>query len=213
MKMVYRELALSMAAASVLMLTACGGGSSSSTSPTAVDYNGKFLDSAVGGVSYVCSTKSGTTAADGSFGTCPAGSTVTFSIDGLTLGSSAVTDDNIFFVTDIVGVARTDIGNEEVLKIAVLLQSLDSDGDVSNGISIPSEAAATIESLLSGSTNVDSISDLSLAAVTTLATSAVNELSTTYPDMVLVLATEAEANLADTLEDIENGAITGSEGS
>ena len=100
-------LVLSVVAAGALMFTGCG--SSSSSTPTAVDYNGKLIDSAVAGVSFVCGTVSGVTAADGSFGTCPAGSTATFSIDGLTLGSSGVTTDGIFFITDIVGTTRDDI--------------------------------------------------------------------------------------------------------
>ncbi len=138
----YMGLGFSMVAASVLMFTGCGSSSSSTSTPAAVAYNGKFVDNVVGGVSYVCGTVSGTTASDGTFGTCPADSIATFSIGGLTLGSSAATEDGIFFLTDIVGVARDDISNDEVLKIAVLLQSMDSDGDPTNGITVPPEAAA-----------------------------------------------------------------------
>ena len=206
-------LVLSVVAAGALMLSGCG--SSSSSTPTAVDYNGKLIDSAVAGVSFECGTVSGITGADGSFGTCPAGSTASFSIGGLTLGESGVTGDGIFFITDIVGVSRDAIDNEEVLKIAVLLQSLDSDGDVTNGISVPPEAATAIEALLASST-VDSISDLTAEQVVVLTTATVVELQTIYPDVVYVSVEEAEANLADTLETIDEIAPppepTGSEG-
>lgn len=196
-------LALSIAAASVLMFTGCG--SSSSTPAETPDYNGKFVDSAVAGVSFVCGSVSGTTAADGTFGTCPADSTTTFSIGGLTLGSSAVTGDGIFFVTDIVGTSRDDISNEAVLKIAVLLQSLDSDGDPTNGITLPPEAAETVDTLLGTSTSISSLSADQVAALTG---ATVVELQATYPDIVYVSATEAEANLADSLGDIIDGTIT-----
>ena len=207
-------LALSLAAASVLTLTGCGGSSSSTPPPPAAEaYNGKFVDSAVGGVSFACTGASGLTAADGTFGTCDAGSTVTFSIGGVTLGSSAVTGDGIFFVTDIVGTTRSDIGNDEVLKIAVLLQSLDSDGNPDNGITVPAEAAAALDAVASGP--ISAFTDEQLVAVTA---SVVTELVADYPDMNYVTAAEAEANLAETLEAIDNGTIapppapTGSEG-
>lgn len=199
----YMGLGLSIAA-SVLMFTGCGGGGGSST-PAAVAYNGKLIDSAVGGVSFVCGTVSGKTDANGVFGTCPAGSTATFSIGGLTLGSSTATGDGIFFLTDIVGVPRDDISNAEVLKIAVFLQSMDSDGDPTNGIDVPPEAAAIVDALPGTTT---SIADLSAEQVVVLTTATVVELQVTYPDTTYVPIAEAEANLADSVEDIDNGTIT-----
>ena len=140
---------ISLAVASVLMLTACG--SSSNNSSPAVAYNGKLIDDAVQGITFSCeggptTSPANLTKVDGSFGTCNAGSAVTFSIGGLVLGASAVTGDQIFFITDIVGTTRGDFENEEVLKIASLLQSLDTDGNPDNGITVPPEAAVELGS-------------------------------------------------------------------
>ena len=195
-------LVLSMISAAALMFTGCGGGSSSTP---AADYNGKLVDSEVAGVSFECGGVTGVTAADGTFGTCPGGSTATFSIGGLTLGSSGVTGDGIFFITDIVGVARTATDNEEVLKIAVLLQSLDSDGDPSNGITVPEEAADTIDSFLTQDASIENISADQVVALTG---AAVADLQATYPSMVYVPVEDAQANLDDSLGDILDGTIT-----
>ena len=192
----YMGLALSLAAASVLTLTGCGGGGSDTPPAAEAAFNGKFIDDAVGGVSFSCAGASGLTAANGSFGTCNAGSTVTFSIGGLVLGSSSATGDGIFFVTDIVGTTRGDIDNEEVLKIASLLQSVDTDGDPSNGITVPPEAAQELADL-----NVN-VSDLSGDEASAITRDLASRLGTTY-----VSPADAEANLAESLGKIDNGTI------
>ncbi len=213
MKTKMMGLTLSLAAASVMTLTGCGGSSSNAPVAAPEAYNGKFIDDAVGGVSFSCTGASGLTAADGSFGTCAAGSTVTFSIGGLVLGSSTATADSIFFVTDIAGTSRNDIGNEEVLKIASLLQSMDTDGDPSNGITVPPEAAAAF-----GSDPVD-MADLTSEEVSVITGAIVVTLQVTYPDTTYISPAEAEVYLAESLENIDNGTIespaapTGSEGS
>ncbi len=113
---------------------------------------------------------------------------------------------NIFFITDIVaGAGRTDIDNPEVLKIAVLLQSMDSDGDPTNGIDVPPEAAAIIDALPGTTT---SIADLSAEQVVVLTTATVVELQVTYPAVTYVPVAEAESNLADSAVDIANGTTT-----
>jgi len=201
MKTRYMGLALSLAAASVLTLTGCGGGGSSTPPAAAAAFNGKFIDDAVGGVSFSCAGASGLTAADGSFGTCNAGSTVTFSIGGLVLGSSSATGDGIFFVTDIVGTTRGDIDNEEVLKIASLLQSIDTDGDPSNGINVPPEAA---KALGNDAVNMSDLSGDQASAITGALTV---ELKKTYPETTYVSPANAEANLAESLGKIEDGII------
>ena len=209
MKTKMMGLTLSLAAASVMTLTGCGGSSSNAPVAAPEAFYGNFIDDAVGGVSFECTGASGLTAADGYFGTCAAGSTVTFSIGGLVLGSSTATADSIFFVTDIAGTSRNDIGNEEVLKIASLLQSMDTDGDPSNGITVPPEAAAAFSS------DVD-IADLTSEEVSVITGAIVVTLQVTYPDTTYVSPAEAEANLADTLEILDTfvpTAPTGSEGS
>ena len=198
----YMGLALSLAAASVLTLTGCGGGGSDTPPAAEAAFNGKFIDDAVGGVSFSCAGASGLTAANGSFGTCNAGSTVTFSIGGLVLGSSSATGDGIFFVTDIVeGASRGDIDNEEVLSIASLLQSIDTDGDPSNGITVPPEAAQELADL---DVNMSDLSSDEASAITGALAITLNE---TYPEITYVSPADAEANLAESLERIEDGTI------
>jgi len=215
MKKKYMGLVLSMAAASVLTLTGCGGAGGTTVvvvpPEEPVAYNGRLVDSNVAGVSFVCGAVSGTTDANGLFGTCPAGSTATFSVGGMTLGSSVATGDGIFFITDIVGVPRDATDNEDVLKIAVFLQSLDSDGDPTNGIDVPPEAAALF-------VNNNTITDLTPEEVVVVTTATVVTLQADYPAMTYVPVAEAESNLADSVGDIEDGTIapppapTGSEG-
>ena len=73
---------------------------------------------------------------DGSF-ECLNSFSVTFSMGKIDLGSiTSVKNDGLVTPQDLVGVAREDINNPKVINIATLLQSLDSDGDVSNGITI-----------------------------------------------------------------------------
>lgn len=61
-----------------------GCGSSYPSSSGSGNVKGVFLDTAVVGLSYTCGTQSGVTTAGGSFA-CPVGSTVTFSVGGITL--------------------------------------------------------------------------------------------------------------------------------
>ena len=117
-----------------LLLTACGSNSSSSNSDDQVGY---LIDSAVGGVEYRSGEKVGITSSDGKFiySVLP----VSFYIGSTKLGSIyEIPKDEKVFPQDIVGVDRGRMEDDEVVKLATLLQSLDSDGDASNGITISS---------------------------------------------------------------------------
>ena len=201
MKMKY--VLTSLVAFVAIGMTGCG----SSNSNDAKAYNGVFVDDAVNGVHWVCGDKSGETRTEngsmGHFGACPAGSTVEFSIGNLILGSSSETNDGVFFVTDIVGVSRDTIDNEEVLKIAQVLQSLDSDGISGNGISIDSKLAAEeINKMVETDKKLSDIDDLD----TGLGLSkVVTEMQKTHKDMTVKTKKEAEANLAESKENIDNG--------
>ena len=109
-------------------LISCGGSSGSSGSSGTNTVTGQFIDSAVGGLSYSCSSGgSGITNFNGEF-TCNSGDSVTFSINGFTLGSasaSGVIDPNTIAADA-----------TQALNIAQLLQTLDVDNDPSNGIGI-----------------------------------------------------------------------------
>ncbi len=128
------KLTIVMSAIASLTLAGCGGGAPASGSSTGV-----FVDSAVEGITYQTATQSGTTNAQGEY-QYAAGEAVTFSIGGVTLPSVAAKG----VVTPFDMAGTKDVSNPKVLNIGLLLQSLDSDKDPSNGISI---SVATIEAL------------------------------------------------------------------
>lgn len=123
-----RPFSLCLAAA--LALTACGGGGDDA--PVAGSQTGVFVDSAVSGLSYETSSGvKGTTDAQGQFKYNP-GDTVTFKIGGVTLGTGKA--------SGTVTPAHISEGGEDSNKftnLLVLLQSLDTDGNPDNGITLP----------------------------------------------------------------------------
>ena len=131
-----------IAAVGVSVLLACGGGGGSSTPATQTAY---FIDSAVGGLQYTSGSLSGVTGADGSF-QYQAGQPVTFKIGNLTLGSVTPGSKNIYPVDLVSG--ATDQIDANVTLISQVLQTLDDDGDPSNGITLSS---STQNALASGS--------------------------------------------------------------
>ena len=118
------------------LLPACGGGGGSSSgggssvggSSTGT---GVFLDSAVEGISYVSGSVSGVTDVNGTF-TYEVGNTVTFTIGDIVIGETlgqAVT-------TPVELVTGSDATYPTVVNIARFLQTVDDDGDPTNGIQI-----------------------------------------------------------------------------
>ena len=107
-----------------------GGNSSSSgtvtpTTPVITTQTLSLIDDKVSGVKYVNGTASGFTDANGNFPYTSG--TVEFYLGDIKLGSlSSISSDKNVFIQDILGIDRTDTSNAKVLKIASLLQSLDS---------------------------------------------------------------------------------------
>jgi len=96
------------------------------------------IDGIVEGLNYVTSSGlEGFTAADGSFNYV-GGDTVVFSIGNLVIGDidMASIGDGQVFLQDIAEVDRSDMNDEYVENMAVLLQSLDHNGDAYDGIEI-----------------------------------------------------------------------------
>lgn len=112
----------------IASLVGCGGGSSSTSTKT-----GYFIDSAVEGLEYISGSTSGITGADGSF-KYEEGKPVTFKIGNMVLGSLTVTNSRVFPVDLVSG--ATNERHQNVSLMAQILQSLDSDGVASNGITI-----------------------------------------------------------------------------
>lgn len=135
-------------------ISACGGGSSggsdassnntttppvqSPTQPQSSDLQtGRFVDSAVTGLQFVTASQSGLTGTDGSF-TYQAGESVTFSIGDITLPTIAGAE----IITPLTVFSTDDITDVRVMNLAQLLQTLDTDADPVNGITL-SDAAIT----------------------------------------------------------------------
>lgn len=112
-----------------LFLAACGSDDSAPASPLRT---GVFLDSAVAGLGYETATMRGKTNAAGEFN-FNAGESITFSLGGFVLPTIQAA--NIVTPMDIFGSDST--SDPRVADLSRLLQSLDEDGDVNNGITLP----------------------------------------------------------------------------
>jgi len=158
----------------VLALSACGGGGSSSGTPAGggggVTASGVFIDAEVEGLTYQSgSSAPRTTDANGTF-TYTVGQPLTFSIGGVELGT----------LTD--GAARCTPNDFVVpLNIARFLQTLDADGDPTNGIDLTVAATALAGTTVSSAVfenadatafaaNADIVAAVSTAAAATAAT-------------------------------------------
>lgn len=130
---------LLVAMAAGALLTACGG-SSSPAEPAAV--TGVFLDAAVQGMDYIAGTATkAATNAKGEF-TCKSGETVTFGVGGINLGSAPCGA----VITPLTLAGGSDIKADAVMNRLLTLQSLDEDGDPSNGINLTAEVKTALGS-------------------------------------------------------------------
>ncbi|XOB63860.1 ELWxxDGT repeat protein [Deferribacteres bacterium DY0037] len=115
-------------------------GDGGDTSPTASAY-GYFVDNFVVGLSYECSPSGvkGTTDSEGRYG-YKDGDTVTFKVGEIELGSCAVSE----YVTPMTLFPEDD---DLALNVAQLLQSIDSDGDPTNGITPDPDALEALKNI------------------------------------------------------------------
>jgi len=174
-----------LAAAISLAASVVGCSSSSSTDSTSSIQTGTFLDSAVGNIAFRTESQSGFTNADGEF-TYQAGETVTFSIGGIDLPS--VTAASV--ITPLTLVGTLDTSDTAVENISRLLQTLDSDDNPENGISIDGTAHDTAELI----TGIDfSGSDFDTAVANLIANSGSSRTE-------LVSVSDAIAHLESTIE-------------
>jgi len=118
------------------MLSACGGGVNGSESKGALgNYVGQFIDSPVQGLNYLTKSGQGTTNANGEFN-YQQGESVTFSIGDITLPQVSAAA----IITPLILANTRDYDHIQVINISRLLQTLDTDGDPSNGITIDDQA-------------------------------------------------------------------------
>lgn len=158
-----RNIKLStMATIALFTIVGCGGGSSSTSNDNNSSSNlanyvktantnnnsssnsanyvktgiGYYVDAAVKGVSYVCGSKTGITDKDGKF-TFEKGKECKFALGGIPLRTTK---------------ANELVDGKEVLednpKVAKFLQSIDSDGDLSNGIQITDKVLTALTKAL-----------------------------------------------------------------
>jgi len=132
------------AIAASLLLAACGGSDATSTTDTSAStssnkvFKGYYVDSAVEGVEFNCTTasgvtQSGTTDANGTF-TFEENQTCTFKIGDVLLReiNASSLEDNVTVL-------------EDNTRVAQFLQTLDSDGNATNGIQILPEAHEVVK--------------------------------------------------------------------
>ncbi|WP_341708219.1 carboxylesterase family protein [Halopseudomonas sp.] len=148
----HSPLRLSYLSASLMMLAlplaGClggGGGGSDDGRRT-----GTFVDSPVAGLDFSAGSQTGTTSDTGTF-SYRAGETVTFSIGDLVLGSAGGAE--VMTPLSIIQGA-TDASDRRVNNLLILLQSLDADGNLNNGIQI-TEQIRTEVSLAAAGINFD----------------------------------------------------------
>jgi len=157
----YKRLALSfLLLATLATTTACSGGGSSSPAASVDNpgslLSGVFVDAPVEGLNYQTDTiKDGITDENGTF-MYHEGETVTFMIGDLMLGSAPGND--IMTPIDLVPEAM-DETDPTVINICRLLQSLDWDGDLSNGIMITKIMRDAISGMIDFTQDVSTFND------------------------------------------------------
>jgi len=133
-------LSLSIATASAMLVVGCGSSSSSVETST-----GYYLDSAVAGVNYKCGNQEGITGANGEFN-FKKDTSCDFSVAGVQLRE--IPADNLVDGIKVV---------EDNISVAMLLQSIDSDGNPNNGIQITQKVVETLQEALKEVKNVNEV--------------------------------------------------------
>jgi len=134
-----RTVTILLLATLTALFIGCGGGGSSSDTKTEI--SAQLVDSPIAGVTYICQDgTSGLTDSEGMF-TCNA-TPVRFRIGNLQLGIiDTIPSDNKIFPQDLLGLDRAAYGDPKLIALTQLFQSMDSDGDISETITVPSEMA------------------------------------------------------------------------
>lgn len=190
-------LIVAMLVSVAMGLSACGGGGGGGG---AITSQGQFQDSAVEGLSYAAGGLTGETDAQGTF-FFPLGASVQFSIGGIKL--PVATAKTVMTPVDLVPGARDEI-DLTVTNIARLLQTLDDDGDPSNGITITEAVrnGAAGRSIDFGVTDFENDGNVQIV---------VSELTALTPagPRILVSSQDAQDHLRVTLLGILSGTYSG----
>ena len=138
----WRLAGLPLLGLAAIMSAGCLSSSGSSSGSAAL--HGTFIDSPVSGLSYESNDLSGKTTSSGTF-QYREGSSVTFSLGNLKLGEGI--GQQVMTPASLVTDAR-DIADPAVLNISRLLQSLDADGNLRNGIQLDDAIINTVNQYL-----------------------------------------------------------------
>jgi len=158
-----RRLGLLLGTLLSLSLNACGSGDDA-PAPAPAPQTGTFIDSPVAGLNVVGTvTSASTTDASGRF-SYQAGETLTFSIGSVPLGSATA----VATLTPLsITAGATAASDRRVTNKLILLQTLDADGDLNNGIQL-TEAIRTAVSGHTPALNFDQPSTDFRTSLTTL---------------------------------------------
>ena len=141
---------------SVFVFTGCGSdnGGGEFVAPDKVGY---VIDSPVANMDYECGTKKAKTDNQGKFECSEL--PVTFRVAGIEVGIlDSMTADSKVYPQDLAQVGRDNFTDDDVIKIAVFLQSLDDDGNIATEITLPNEI---------NSTQSDTLAEMTLDEITT----------------------------------------------
>ncbi len=114
-----------------LIFAGCGGGGGTGATQSAQTLTGQVVDSPIANLAYRTASKSGRTNADGEFFYLP-GETVVFSIGTIEFAAVPATS----LITPMSLFSAPSITDVRVVNLARLLQTLDTDGNPDNGITI-----------------------------------------------------------------------------
>ncbi|MEL0045770.1 MAG: hypothetical protein VW995_13450, partial [Deltaproteobacteria bacterium] len=168
---------------------------------------GVFLDSAVGGVDYSTSSGlGGVTDSSGTFYYKP-GDKVSFTIGGISLGS--VTGAAKLTPVEVMGASGT--ADQKVINLSRLLQTLDADGDPSNGISINDSTKTTLAAKsVNFDVSVDAFDNATKSVTAAVgktmvtATRAIKHLHSTLNDQGLSSKVASDADLQSVSSELDN---------
>jgi len=137
-----RGSALPLLGASSLLLSGCLSGGGGGSDPQLS--SGVFIDAPVAGLHYETTSRNGETNAEGRF-EYQGSETVSFSLAGIELGSASGASQ--LTPLDLIEGA-SDLSDPGVLNLSRFLQSLDADGNLSNGIEISEQIRSAISAYL-----------------------------------------------------------------
>ena len=178
-----------------------GCGSSSKSSSNVNNFNGVFADAPVVGLSYSCGSTTGVTGAGGSF-TCPKGSTITFTVGGVTICSAPV--QAVMTPVSCAQANGDSSANASTPSVVATAQFVISIGTPTG------TAPGSLSTLTITAAEIQAASGLSLDFSTATQSELQTAVSTVNPGQTLASTTTAETKLTGTVATNVAGSYSGS---